>query len=118
MGDKVDLLQLKARLEKLGVHIDAPASTNASHKRDKPGPRLQVGMQVHCNLAATAAAPLSCNCSSVDAAQCVLWICQSRVQILRGSPILTGVLRSSTAGAVPSQLCKQHDSRAVHDTLC
>jgi hypothetical protein len=35
MGDKVDLLQLKARLEKLGVHIDAPAISNASPKRDK-----------------------------------------------------------------------------------
>jgi hypothetical protein len=35
MGDKVDLLQLKARLEKLGVHIDAPATHSASPKREK-----------------------------------------------------------------------------------
>lgn len=47
MGDKVDLLQLKARLEKLGVHIDAPAVYNASPKHEKRSEAagLKVGHQ-------------------------------------------------------------------------
>lgn len=67
MGDKVDLLQLKARLERLGVHIDAPASPSASLKRDcqAGASLLQVGLQDYFPLIIkAAAAALQCSAAA------------------------------------------------------